>query len=310
MSIVVRGCGAADASRVITNHDLAQRLDTSDAWIRERTGIGARRIGDSTTALAVDAGARALEHAGWAPDTVDVVVVATCSADLHLPATAALVQGELGITGAAFDLNAACAGFVYAFVVVDGMLAPGQRALVIGAETMSRMIDWDDRNTAVLFGDGAGAVAVEQSDEGGLLTHVLGNDPAGKHLIVAPTGGKLTMEGREVFRRAVRVTVDATRAVLNQAGASPDDVAVVVAHQANQRILDAAAERLAIPADRWISIVESTGNTSAASVPMALAEAAAAGRLGHGDLVVLVGFGAGMSWAAALLRWDEKEDTE
>lgn len=309
MSIVIRGCGAADAPQVITNDDLAARLDTSDAWIRERTGIGARRVGASTTELAVDAGARALEAAGWDPDSIDVVVVATCSADLHLPATAALVQGELGITGAAFDLNAACAGFVYAFVVVDGMLAPGRRALVIGSETMSRMIDWDDRNTAVLFGDGAGAVAVEQCDEGGLLAHVLGNDPGGKHLIVAPTGGTLTMEGREVFRRAVRVTVDATRAVLAQAGASPDDIAVVVAHQANQRILDAAADRLGIPADRWISIVESTGNTSAASVPMALAEAAGAGRLHHGDLVVLVGFGAGMSWAAALLRWDEKEIT-
>lgn len=298
------GWGSALPEQVVTNHDLAARLDTSDEWVRERTGIEERRVGTSTTALAVDAGRAALERAEADPASVGAVVVATCTPDATMPATACEVQAALGGTGAALDVNAACAGFVHALVLAAGLTALGtDRVLVIGAETMSRIVDPDDRNTAVLFGDGAGAVVVDRAERSDLLAHVLGNDPDGRHLITAPSGGPLAMEGREVFRRAVRVVVDSGEEAIRRAGLLAADVDLVVPHQANRRILDAAADRLDIPSERWVSIVEHTGNTSAASVPLALAEAAGSGRLRPGDRVLLVGFGAGMSWGATLVRW-------
>lgn len=308
MGAAIVGCGAALAPDLVRNEDLAARLDTSDAWIRSRTGIAERRTGGTTTSLATAAARAALDHAELRADQIDVLVLATCTPDVRLPSTAALVQAELGTGGAAFDLHAACAGFVHALVVAAGLLATGAgHALVIGAETMSTLIDPTDRDTAVLFGDGAGAVVLAAGQEpGGLLAHVLGNEGSGQHLITAPLGGTLAMEGREVFRRAVRLTVDASRQALDAAGLAPHDVDLVVPHQANHRILEAAADRLGIPGDRWVSVVEHTGNTSAASIPMALATAVAEGRLGDGDTVLLVGFGAGMSWGGAVLRWQDR----
>lgn len=305
MGATIVGCGAALAPVVVTNDDLAGRLDTSDAWIRDRTGIAERRVGGTTTGLAVGAARAALAHAGCDPASVDALVLATCSPDARLPSTAALVQAEVGTGGTAFDLHAACAGFVHGLVVGAGLLATGaHRVLIVGAETMSRLVDGEDRNTAVLFGDGAGAVVLEAvGGPGGLLAHALGNDPTGRHLITAPSDGPLTMEGREVFRRAVRATVDASERALAAAGLGADDVDLVVPHQANRRILEAAAGRLGIPMARWMCIVEHTGNTSAASIPMALAAAVEQGRLAEGQVVLLVGFGSGMSWGSALVRW-------
>ena len=309
MTGTITGWGAALPPTTVTNAELAARLDTSDRWIAERTGIRERRVGGTTAGLAAAAGRRALTCAGVAPGHLDALVLATTTPDVAVPATAAAVQADLGATGAAVDVNAACSGFVYALVLAFGLVATGaRRVLVVGAETLSRIVDPDDRDTAVLFADGAGAVVVEAADgPGALLAHELGNDPTGRHLITAPLGGTLAMDGREVFRRAVRLVADAGARTLDAAGLDVDDVALVVPHQANVRILDAAADRLGIPRDRWVDVVHRTGNTSAASVPLALAAAADDGRLHPGDRLLLVGFGAGMSWACAALRWDQGE---
>jgi 3-oxoacyl-[acyl-carrier-protein] synthase III len=304
----ITGWGTALPLKVVTNTDLEATLDTSDSWIVERTGIRERRVGGTTAGLAVEAGRAALDRAGVDPATVDLVIVATCTPDDHLPATASVVQHELGTVGGAMDLGAACSGFVYGLVAAEGQLRMGtRRVLLIGSETMSRIIDWDDRNTAVLFGDGAGAVLLEAAPGGeaggGLLGWDLGNDGSLRHILWAESGGTIQMDGPEVFRRAVRIVVESALRALEHAGISAAEVALFVPHQANQRIVDAACARLGIPIEQTVSILDRTGNTSAASIPMALAEAADAGRIAAGDPVLMVGFGAGMSWASAVVEW-------
>ncbi len=301
----ITGWGAALPEKVVTNEDLASTLDTSDAWIVERTGIRERRIGGTTTGLATVAAQGALERAGVAAEDLDLVLVATCTPDEALPAVATGVQHSLGARCGAVDLNAACSGFVYGLATADGFLRAGmRRILVIGAETLSRIIDWDDRNTAVLFGDGAGAVVLEAGEgPGGLLGWDLGSDGSLRHLLHADVGGTVVMEGKEVFRRAVRIMVDSAERAMAVAGLQAADVTLLVPHQANARIIDAAAAKLGIEESRVVSVLARTANTSSASIPLALADAADSGRLSAGDTVLLVGFGAGMTWASAVLEW-------
>jgi 3-oxoacyl-[acyl-carrier-protein] synthase-3 len=299
------GWGAALPDKVLTNADLEVSLDTSDAWIQERTGIRERRIGGTTSGLATDAARAALERAAVRPEDLDLTVVCTCTPDQALPAVAATVQHALGAGGGALDLNAACSGFVYGLVVVDGLLRAGmERVLLVGAETLSRIVDWDDRGTAILFGDGAGAAVLETgTGPGALLGWDLGSDGSLRHLLHADVGGTISMDGTEVFRRAVRIMVESSERALARAGLGPDDVTLFVPHQANARIIATAGQRLGIGPDRTAMLLAETGNTSAASIPLTLAAAADAGRLEQGDVVLLVGFGAGMSWASAVLEW-------
>jgi 3-oxoacyl-[acyl-carrier-protein] synthase-3 len=302
----IAGWGIALPDRVVTNADLEARLDTTDAWITERTGIKERRVGGTTTGLAVDAARTALDRAGLGPASIDEVLLATNTPDRLMPATASAVQHDLGLTGGACDLNAACSGFVYGLVYAAGLLRMGaRRVLLVGAETMSRITDQDDRNTAVLFADGAGALVLEADERGAgeLLGWDLGSDGSAADLLFAEHGGFIQMEGREVFRRAVRATVESSQRSLAEAGLTAADVDLVVPHQANVRIIDAACQRLAIPLERTATVLQSTGNTSAASIPLALVDAIECGRVRDGDVVLLVGFGAGMSWASAVLRW-------
>lgn len=301
----VLGWGTALPDKTMTNADLEARLDTSDAWIRERTGIQERRIGDSTTALAVEAGRAALTRAEVDPASVDMVVLCTSTPDQAMPATAAAVHGALGLGGGAMDLNAACSGFVYGLITANGLVTAGvQRLLLIGAETMSRLIDWDDRNTAVLFGDGAGALLLERDAGDGLLGWDMGTDGDARHLLYTDHGGFMQMDGKEIFRRAVRVVVESSERALDRAGLTVDDVALLVPHQANVRIVEAACQRLGYPTDQVANVLPRTGNTSAASIPLALVDAVEAGRLAEGDIVLFTGFGAGMSWASAVMRWE------
>jgi 3-oxoacyl-[acyl-carrier-protein] synthase III len=321
----VAGWGMALPSGVLTNADLERRVDTSDEWILERTGISERRVAgpdESTATLAIEAAANAVKDAGLVPGDVGVLIVATATPEHPMPATAVYVQDALGLRCGAFDLGAACAGFVYALVVGASMVDSGATgaALVVGSETLSRIVDPDDRSTIILFGDGAGAavVAPTNGDGPGLLAWDLGCDGSAASLLEVPAGGSampttaetvaaggqyLKMRGGEVFRRAVRVVVDSATATLERAGVSVDDVALFVPHQANRRIIDAAARQLGIPPSRMVVNIDRYGNTSAASIPIAVAEAAAEGRVADGDLVLLSGFGAGMTWASALLRW-------
>jgi len=302
---VVTGWGIAVPDKVVTNDDLSTRLDTSDAWITERTGIRQRHIGGTTSELAVAAGRQALERAGRTGADIDLLVLATTTPDAVVPGTSATVQDALGVAGGAFDLNAACSGFVYSLVAAHAMvLAGSRRVLVIGSETLSRITDWDDRSLAVLVGDGAGAVVLEATDgPGELLAWDLGADGSLRHLLKCDTGGYLYMNGKEIFRHAVRAVVESSRAALGRAGLTPADIDVFVPHQANARIISAAGERLGIPEDRWIVTIDRYGNTSSASIPLALADALETGRLRPGGLVLLSGFGGGMTWASAVLRW-------
>jgi 3-oxoacyl-[acyl-carrier-protein] synthase-3 len=301
----VAGWGFAVPENVLSNAALEDCLDTSDAWIVERTGVRERRVAgvaDGTVSLAVAAGAAALKHAQLVPDDVDTLITATATPDQQLPMTSSLVHGGLGLRCGAFDVGAACAGFVYALVVSAGL--PGTR-LIVGAETLTRIVDPDDRTTRPLFGDGAGAVVLTEGGTGGLLAWDIGCDSSAASLLEIPPGERwLRMEGREVFRRAVRAVVESASATLDRAGVSASDVHLFVPHQANVRIIDAAASRLGVPMDRTVVNIDRYGNTSAASIPIALCEAADAGRLHDGDLVLLSGFGAGMTWASALFRWE------
>jgi 3-oxoacyl-[acyl-carrier-protein] synthase-3 len=300
------GWGVALPDKTVTNAELEVRLDTTVEWITERTGIRERRVGDSTADLAVAAGRQALERSGVTAADVDLVLLATCTPDQALPATSAHVQAELGVPGGAFDLNAACSGFVYGLVTARGLLATGaDRILLIGSETLSRIVDWDDRNTAVLFGDAAGAVVVEATEgPDQLLGWDLGADGNARHLLYADLGDTMKMDGREVFRRAVRVMVDSTLRTCEQADIDPADIDLLVPHQANVRIIESACQKLGVPMERTAMVLDRTGNTSAASIPLALADALDHGRVKTGDHVLMVGFGAGMTWASAMLRWD------
>ena len=300
----ITGWGTALPGTVLGNDELAERFGTTAAWIEERTGIVERRVGGTTADLATEAGAAALARAGADPASVDLLLLATTTPDMAMPATASVVQAKLGLSGGAVDLNAACAGFVYALVAGFGHLALGAgRVLVIGSEVMTRLVDAADRGTAVLFGDGAGAVVLDAGGPGGLLSSDLGSDGDAASLLYAEHGGTTVMDGGEIFRRAVRTLVASSTATLERAGCSAADVALFVPHQANARIVESATARLGIPAARTALAMARTGNTSAASVPIALAAAADEGRLGDGDLVLLSGYGAGMTWASALVRW-------
>ncbi len=305
MGMRILGWGTALPDKIVTNHDLERTLDTSDAWIVERSGIKERRIGESTAELAIEAGRHALERAKIDPASVDLLILATTTPDQTVPATSAHVHDALGLGGGAFDLNAACSGFVYSLVLANSMLGSGShRILVIGAETLSRITDWNDRNTAVLFGDGGGALLMESvGDEGQLLAWDLGIDGSARGCLKTEVGGKIEMDGREVFKRAVRAMVDSAARTIERAKIRPEEIRLVVPHQANIRIIQAACDRLGIDRERAAIVLDRTGNTSSASIPLALVDAIDEGRLADGDLVLLTGFGAGMTWGSALLRW-------
>ena len=300
------GWGSALPETVVTNHDLeASGLDTNDAWVRERTGIERRHWGGTTASLSVQAGRRALEMSGIDPSLIEVLVLATTTPDQTVPATASTVQDELGLTCGAFDVNAACSGFVYGLITAHGLIGAGMRhALVIGTDTLSRITDKTDRNTAILFGDGSGAVVLQATQgPGQLLSWDVDSVGAARHNLYANHGEKLIMDGKDVFRRAVRIMVDSGEKTLKAAGVTADEITLVVPHQANTRIIEAAISRLGIPAERTAIVLQDTGNTSSASIPLALVHAMDNGRVKDGDLVLMVGFGAGMTAASALLRW-------
>jgi 3-oxoacyl-[acyl-carrier-protein] synthase-3 len=318
----VRGVGAALPARIVTNAELAQRLDTSDEWIQQRTGIKQRYVageGETTASLATKAAEAALRHAGLEPSAIDLIVVATSTPDYTFPAVATQVQANLGIVeGAAFDLQAVCTGFVYAVATADKFLVSGshKRALVIGAETFSRILDWSDRTTCVLFGDGAGAIVLEAAESDGrlespgVIASRLRSD--GRHrakLFVdggpstTMTVGHLRMEGKEVFRHAVGMVTDVIRGCFDDAGVAADAIDWFVPHQANRRIIEASADKLGIPHRKVVLTVDQHGNTSAASVPLALAVAVKDGRIKPGDLVMIEAMGGGFTWGAALIRW-------
>jgi len=321
----VAGWGLAAPERRLTNQDWVERVDTSDEWITERTGIKERRMAgehQSTATLAIDAGRAAIKSAGLTEADIGAVMVATVTPEQPIPYTAAFVQDGLGLKCGAFDVDAACSGFVYGLVLGASLIAAANldAVLVIGSETLLRIADWSDRSTAVLFGDGAGAVVLTPSDAdgAGLISWDLGCDGSATHILGQEAGGSrlpttvetvaagqhyLRMDGQEVFRRAVRATVESAAGALAAAGVLPSQVALFIPHQANLRIMSSAASRLGIPAERMYVNVDRFGNTSAASIPLALAEAADAGRIDDGDLVLMSGFGAGMSWASALVRW-------
>jgi 3-oxoacyl-[acyl-carrier-protein] synthase-3 len=313
----VVGCGAYLPERVITNEELAQRLDTSDAWIRQRTGIAQRHVaaeGELTSDMATRAAEKALAQAGFSARDLDLIVLGTSTPDLTFPATATKVQANLGmVRGAAFDLQAVCSGFVYALAVADNFIKAGQAqsALVIGAETFSRILDWEDRGTCVLFGDGAGAVLLQagEGDRGVLSTHLYSDGRQYKLLYVdggpSSTGtvGHLRMHGREVFRHAVVNLADAIDAALAANCLTPADIDWLVPHQANQRIIVSMAERLNLPAAKVVTTIDRHANTSAASIPLALAEAQADGRIKPGHLVLVEAMGGGFTWGSGLIRW-------
>lgn len=299
------GWGRALPSKVLTNHDLEAMVETSDQWIRERTGIERRHVGGTTSGLSIESGRRALEMARVDPLEIDALVLATTTPDRTVPATSATVQHALGLKCGAFDVNAACSGFVYATVVAHGLIAMGsKKVLLIGTDTLARITDWSDRNTAILFADGSGAAVLEATDgPGQLLGWDIDADGSAEDLLYCNIGGTIQMDGKEVFRRAVRIMVDSGQKSMAVAGVGPDDIDLVVPHQANIRIISAACERLGVPLERAALTIHETGNTSSASIPMALFDAADSGRLKKGDLVLLVGFGAGMTAASAIVRW-------
>lgn len=301
---VISGWGAALGEKVVTNHDLAQTLDTSDEWIVTRTGISQRNIGGTTAGLACSAARDALAMAGLTPDRIDALVLSTTTPDRQW-GTAQIVQHDLGLQCGSFEVNAACSGFVYSLVNAHGLIAMGaDRVLVIGADTLSRITDWTDRATAPLFADAAGAVVIESTDgPGQLLGWDLDSDGSASELLWADVGGTVNMEGKEVFRRAVRIMMDSAEKSMRHAGITADDLTLIVPHQANIRIITAACERLGVDMDRAAVTIDHTGNTSSASIPVALTEALNAGRVAPGDHVLLVGFGGGMTAASAVLRW-------
>ena len=314
---VIKGVGSALPKRRVDNAELAETVDTSDQWIVERTGIRSRYIADdteTTASLAADAARRALDHAGMVPQEIDLIVLATATPDQTFPSSATKVQATLGIPDCvAFDVHAVCTGFLYALSVADSMLRSGsaRRALVIGAETFSRILDWEDRGTCVLFGDGAGAlVLAAEESEGGILATRLHADGRHNDLLFVDGGpsttgtvGKLRMKGREVFRHAVTNLADVLNEVLNAAGLTIDEVDWIVPHQANARILDATARKIGVSPDKVVVTVDRHANTSAASVPLAFDTAVRDGRIKRGDLVVLEAMGGGFTWGAAALRY-------
>lgn len=319
----VSGVGSYLPERILTNDEIAETVDTSDAWIRERTGIRQRHIaaeGETTVDLGEKAARRALDHAGLEPGDIDLIIVATTTPDLVFPSCAAMIQGRLGITqGAAFDIQAVCSGFIYALSICDGLILTGQHrnVLVIGAETMSRILDWTDRSTCVLFGDGAGAFVLQaaESQRGkpfgrGLIGAYMRADGSFSELLRTTGGvsstqssGLLTMQGNAVYRHAVTKICEAMSTLMERHGVTSRDIDWFVPHQANQRILEGVAKRLGIPGEKVVSTVADQGNTSAASVPLAFDSAVRDGRIQRGDLCLLEALGGGFTWGSALIRF-------
>jgi 3-oxoacyl-[acyl-carrier-protein] synthase-3 len=315
----IAGTGSYLPERVVTNHDIAKRVDTTHEWIVARTGIESRHVaaeGQLTSDLALHASRRAMDAAGVTAKDIDLIVLATTSGDMQLPSTAALLQAKLGVPAgaAAFDVQAVCTGFMYALTVTDAMVSRGQFkcALVIGAETLTRFLDWDDRNTCILFGDGAGAAILQASDEPGLLSSHLHADGNQSHILRLTgniAGGKINanpfveFDGQAVYKFAIRVLEDVARAALDKNGLRIDQLDWLVPHQANLRIISAAADRLGMPMERVVTTVQKHGNTSAASAILALDEAVRDGRIKAGQLVLLQGVGGGMTWGSVLTRW-------
>jgi 3-oxoacyl-[acyl-carrier-protein] synthase-3 len=316
--ISITGLGCHVPERIVTNDELANYVETNDEWIRERTGIRERRIAaedEALTDICLPAARRALEMAGADPKSIDLLIVATVTPDMAFPSAGALIADALGMPdAAAYDLSAGCTGFVYAIAQAHGMLASGlvKRALVVGADVLSSILDWSDRSTLVLFGDGAGAVVMERVDEGGFLGFELGADGGGGANLWLPGSGSrkfedprkfVKMNGREVFKFATRVMVSSAEAILDECGKTIDDVDVYVPHQANVRIIDHAAKKLGVSQEKTVVNVHKYGNTSSGSIPLALADAADDGRLEPGKLVLLTGMGAGLTWGSALINW-------
>lgn len=324
MYSLIKGVGHAVPPRVLTNADLEALVETDNEWILQRTGIRERRIADENTAtsdIALAAARAALANAGVAPGDLDLIIVATVTPDHAFPATACLIQRELEAWGAAaFDLEAACTGFIYGLSIADQFIRTGtyRTVLVVAADILSKITDYTDRNTCILFGDGAGAAVLQGGEEPGLLALEIGADGRGGELLVQPAGGSRTpasaetvaarqhfikMAGREVFKFAVKIMEESSLRVLEQAGLGPDDVDVLVPHQANLRIIDSACKRLGIDQDKVLVNLDRYGNMSAASIPVALSEASAQGKIKPGDNVLLVGFGGGLTWGAAAIQW-------
>ena len=320
ISITGLGCHVPD--RILANAELETMVNTSDEWIMERTGIRERRIAkpeEALTDIALPACRVALEDAGISAADIDLIVVATVTPDMMFPSTGALLADELGAPdAAAYDLSAGCTGFMYALAQAYGMLAGGlaQRALVVGGDVLSKILDWHDRSTVVLFGDGAGAVVLETVDEAGFLGFELGADGGGGMNLWLPNSGSraggengratVQMNGREVFKFATRILVHSAETILTRCGMTVDDVDLYVPHQANVRIIDHATKKLGFPSDRVVINVDRYGNTSSGSIPLALADAAADGRLKRGALVLMTGMGAGLTWGSALMRWTKE----
>ena len=302
---VITGWGTALPPKVLTNHDLEGMFETDHDWIVERTGIHQRHVGGTTTDLSVEAGRKAIEMSGVDPAEIDTLILATTTPDRTVPASAPGVAALLGLRCGAFDVNAACAGFMYGLVTAHGLIAMGaEKILCIGTDSLARITDWTDRNTAILFADGSGAVVLEACDgPGQLLGWDLDADGNAERFLYSEVGGYIQMEGKEVFRRAVRIMVDSATKSMAAAGVTADQITLVVPHQANLRIIEASCQRLGIPMDKCAIVLDRTGNTSSASIPLALADGLDAGRVQPGDLVLLVGFGAGMTAASAVLRW-------
>jgi 3-oxoacyl-[acyl-carrier-protein] synthase-3 len=323
-AISITGFGCYVPERVMTNDEIAQMVDTSDEWILERTGIRERRVAGPDEALSdlcLPAARQALEHAGVAAKDVDLLIVATVTPDMFFPSTGVILADQLGMPdAAAYDLSAGCTGFMYALAQAYGMLAAGlaERTLVVGGDTLSKVVDWTDRSTCVLFGDGAGAVVLERVDSGGFLAFELGAEGSGGIHLYMPAGGSrepataesvaagdhfAKMNGREVFKFATRVLVSSAHEILDECGLTVDDVDVYIPHQANVRIIDHAAKKLGIGENRVVVNVERYGNTSSGSIPLAIADAVSDGRLRPGELVLMTGMGAGLTWGSALMEW-------
>jgi 3-oxoacyl-[acyl-carrier-protein] synthase III len=318
--IGITGLGVHVPEKVMTNDELAQIVETSDEWIRERTGIRERRIAskeEALTDIALPAARAALVDAGVAAEDIDLLICATVTPDMMFPTSSALLADTLGMPhAAAYDLLAGCTGFVYAIAQAYGMLASGlaRRVLVVGGDVLSKILDWEDRSTLVLFGDGAGAVVMEPVEKGGFIGFELGADGSGGEFLWYPGSGSrhfddpdsfVKMNGREVFKFATRVMVSSAEKVLAQCGKTVDDIDVYVPHQANKRIIDHAARKLGIPDEKVVVNVDRYGNTSSGSIPLALADAAADGRLREGELVLMTGMGAGLTWGSALIEWTD-----
>lgn len=303
--MVIRGVGSSLPAQRLTNVDLESMMETTDDWIADRTGIRERRIGGSTSDMAIEASRIAIERSGIDPATIELVVLSTTTPDQQVPATAPTVQDALGLTCGAIDVNAACSGFTYGLIASAGMIALGSGpVLVVGSDALSRITDYHDRSTGILFADGAGAAVVTPVDgPGSLLGWDLGTDGSARGILYAEIGSVLKMDGKEVFRRAVRVMAASAQNAMRRAGVTIDDIALCIPHQANIRIIDAAIQRLGIPMERTVTNLDRVGNTSSGSIPLALDEAVQQGRIADGDLVLVCGFGAGMTWASCVLRW-------